>query len=235
MKRVAVLQSNYLPWKGYFDIIRNVDLFVFYDDVQFTKNDWRNRNKILTPRGLEWISVPVGQKISRLIHEVEIPNSSWQKSHYGILTQSYSKAPCFKSYKQFISSVYLEKEWKNLSELNQFLIRSISTEFLGIQTRFDDSRNYSLQGTKEERLISLLKQVGATHYLSGPAGRSYINEDFFLSCGIEVKYQDYSGYPEYPQLYSAFSHQVSIVDLLFNCGEKSSDLIWGWRENRGNS
>lgn len=231
MKRVAVLQSNYLPWKGYFDIIHNVDLFIFYDDVQFTKNDWRNRNKVKTPQGAQWLSIPVGQKISRLIHEVEIPDASWQKAHFKTIEMNYSKSPYFHQYSAFFAQVYLEREWKNLSELNHFLIREISTRFLKIQTQFDDSRNYQMQGAKEERLLSLLEQAGATHYLSGPAARDYIKEESFTSRGVQLSYQDYSGYPEYPQLYPPFTHQVSIIDLLFNCGENSSQMIWGWRDN----
>lgn len=228
MTSVAVLQSNYIPWKGYFDIINDVDLFVFYDDVQFTKNDWRNRNKIMTANGPAWISIPVGQKISRNICDVEISDSSWQRSHWDKLRGSYSKAPHFKTYQTFFEEFYLGKTWTSLSDLNHHLIKEIS-RMLDINVQFDDSRRFGLEGQAQERLLKLLEQVGATSYVSGPAGRNYIEVEQFSSRGIELIYKDYSGYPEYQQMHSPFSHAVSIVDLLFNCGPDSPQKIWGWR------
>ena len=132
MKKVAVLQSNYIPWKGYFDIINDVDEFIFYDDIQFTKNDWRNRNKILTPQGEVWLSVPVGSNENRLIVEVKMNNSDWQRKHFLTLEMAYHKAPFYRRYEEFLKSVYLEKKWQYLYELNRFLIENISREFLGI-------------------------------------------------------------------------------------------------------
>lgn len=229
MKKVAVIQSNYIPWKGYFDIIHDVDQFIFYDDVQFTKNDWRNRNKIKTVNGLAWLTIPVGKRIDRLICEVEMVDDDWRKKHWATVQQAYSRAPYFYVYRDFFEYVYREAQWSNLSSLNHFLISQISREFLGIQTEFRDSREFQAEGEKLDRLIDLLKKTGASLYVSGPSAQAYINADEFQKAGIELIYKDYSGYPEYQQLYPPFEHGVSILDLLFNCGPSAPDFIWGWR------
>ena len=230
MRKVAVIQSNYIPWKGYFDIIHDVDVFVFYDDVQYTKNDWRNRNKIKTNQGLRWLTIPVGSQDNRLICEVELTNIIWARKHWATIKQSYSKAPYFTQYQSFFEYVYNEAKWSSLSELNQFLIRTISSEFLGIKTEFRDSRETCPIGEKLDRLLDLLKKMSATLYLSGPTARGYIDEQRFVEAGIELVYKDYSGYPEYPQLFPPFEHQVSILDVLFNCGPEAPYYIWDWRE-----
>jgi hypothetical protein len=232
LKKVAIIQSNYIPWKGYFDIIHDVDVFVFYDDVQYTKNDWRNRNKIKTDKGGSWITIPVGKHIDRMINEVEIRDDTWQEKHWTVIKAYYSKTPYFEQYQDFFKGVYLESKWTNLSKLNHFLIEKISKDYLGIQTEFRDSREYYAQGEKLERLIDLLIKVEATSYLSGPIARGYIDEKRFRDIGIELIFKDYSGYPEYMQLFPPFEHSVSILDLIFNCGPAAPDYIWGWRENR---
>lgn len=230
MKKVAVIQSNYIPWKGYFDIIHDVDQFVFYDDVQYTKNDWRNRNKIKSKQGLHWLTIPVGSRNERLIYEVELDDFSWTKKHWETLKQSYSKAPYFHNYKDFFESFYLGFRWTNLSVMNQYLIKTISKDLLGINTDFKDSREFHPQGQKLDRLIDLLLKVKTDLYISGPTARDYINEDRFRDAGIKIVYKDYSGYPEYPQMFPPFEHAVSILDMLFNCGIQTPDYIWGWRE-----
>lgn len=230
MKKVAILQSNYIPWKGYFDIINDVDLFIFYDDVQYTKNDWRNRNLIMTPQGPQWLSIPVGQEINRLVCDVMIPKNSWANKHLKTLQQNYSRAPYYESIRKFIDGIYLGRTWDNLSELNHYLIEKISRQYLGTTTEFSDSLEYQLHGSRQERLLGLLAQVGATSYLSGPAARSYIIEEDFSRAGIELIYKDYSGYPEYPQSYPPFTHNVSILDLLFHTGPDAPWYIWGWRD-----
>lgn len=231
MLKVAVIQSNYLPWKGYFDIINDADLFVFYDDVQFTKNDWRNRNRIKTSSGITWLTVPTGASINRLIFEVVLSDKSWQAKHWSQLKQHYSRAPHFRRYEAFFEDVYLGHSWERLSDLNQHLIVFIAREFLGIRTRMEDSRRIAPTGAKLERLIDLLKKVGAERYISGPSARAYIDESRFVDCGIELVYKDYSGYPEYPQFHPPFEHGVSIIDLLFHTGPNAPWYIWGWRES----
>ncbi len=224
-KKVAIVQSNYIPWKGYFDIINKADLFIFYDDVQFTKNDWRNRNRIKTPREVIWLTIPCGARISRLIHEVEIKDFSWQKRHWKSITQNYEKAPFFRLYKEFLEDFYLRKKWLNLSELNQYLIKHIARHFLNIKTVIDDSRNYALSKKKGERVLELLKRVNAAEYISGPSARNYLDESLFRKEGIVLTWMDYSGYPEYPQLYGDFVHEVSIIDLIFNVGPEATKYM----------
>jgi hypothetical protein len=231
MPRVAVIQSNYLPWKGYFDIIHDAELFVFYDDVQFTKNDWRNRNRIKTSSGLAWLTIPTGPDSNRLICEVVLRDPDWHARHWDILRQHYRRAAHFHRYEAFFKDIYLGQRWERLSDLNQHLITRISRELLGIQTPFDDSRRLAPSGTKLERLIDLLVKCGAREYVSGPAARAYIDERRFSEAGITLTYKDYSGYPEYPQFHPAFEHSVSIVDLLFHTGPDAPWYIWGWRDS----
>jgi len=228
--KVAIIQSNYIPWKGYFDVIHDVDLFIFYDDVQFTNRDWRNRNKIKTSQGRKWITVPVGENSNRLIFEVGIKDSQWQYKHYNAFKHHYSKAPFYKKYLSFLEYIYLEKKWQNLSMLNQYLIKFISREFLGIKTKFEDSRKYNTITKKQEKIIELLKKSGASTYISGPAARSYIEENAFQQAGIELIWKDYSNYPEYPQFFLPFEHSVTILDLLFHTGHDAPYYIWGWRQ-----
>jgi WbqC-like protein family len=232
MKRVAVIQSNYIPWKGYFDIIHDVDLFVFLDDVQFTSRDWRNRNKIKTARGPQWLTIPTGSDRNRLIHEVTLSDHAWQSAHWATIAQLYAAAPEFKRYREFFRDAYLGRQWTNLSAMNQHLIEAISTTFLEITTQFADSRAYAPEGSKQHRLIDILTKVQATHYLSGPTAREYLDAAAFEAAGIELVYKSYDGYPEYPQLHPPFEHAVSILDLLFNVGPRAPEFIWGWRERQ---
>jgi hypothetical protein len=231
MNTVAVLQSNYIPWKGYFDIIHDADVFIFYDDVQYTKNDWRNRNRIKRPDGVSWLTIPTGTNLNRLICEVALNDSDWAIRHWTIIRDSYSRAPHFKAYKDFFEHVYLGTKWQSLSELNQFLIKKIASQFLGMTTVFKDSREYSATGQKLERLIDLVKQAKADVYVSGPAAKDYIDETRFREEGVALKYKSYSGYPEYPQAHPPFEHAVSILDLLFQVGPDAPYFIWGWRQD----
>ena len=228
--KVAAIQSNYIPWKGYFDLIHDVDLFVFYDDNQYTSRDWRNRNRIKTADGAQWLTIPVGHDRDRLIHDVAIPDPAWQAKHLQSLTQNYGKCPHFLRYKPWLEHVYLERRWENLSEFNQHVTKHIAREFLGITTQFEDSRQYAAQGLKLERMIDLVLKTGATQYLSGPAARDYILPGSFEKHGIALQWKDYGAYPEHPQRFPPFEHGVSILDLLFNTGPDAPWYIWGWRE-----
>lgn len=229
MKTVVILQSNYIPWKGYFDLIHDADEFIFYDDVQFTSRDWRTRNRIKTPNGVEWITVPVGADRERLICEVEIKDASWQLKHWKTIQQNYGKCPHFNRYKAYFEDVYLGKKWGNLSELNQSLIRTISRDLLGIATEFHDAREYHASGQKLDRILELVTKAEADCYISGPAAKDYIEPARFADLGVELVWKDYSGYPEYPQRFASFEHGVSIIDLLFNAGPDAGWYIWGWR------
>ncbi len=217
-KKVGMTQSNYIPWKGYFDYINSVDEFYFYDDVQYTKQDWRNRNKIKTSGGTEWLSVPAGSKRNRLICEVQLNQHDWQKSHWGKIRQSYQKAPYFKMYKEFFDDIYLGTTWTNLSEMNQAMTQKIANEILGITTKFGDSREYNLTGEKADRYIPMLQEIGCTTYLSGPSAKDYLTEEMMADAGIKLEWMSYEGYPEYPQLHPPFEHTVTVLDLIFNTG-----------------
>jgi hypothetical protein len=217
VKKLAIVQSNYIPWKGYFDLIAAVDEFILYDDVQFTKNDWRNRNKIKTPRGLEWLSIPVGQDISRRIRDVELPDRRWQGKHWKTLDANYRRAAHFAEVAAVLEPLYLERSHSRLSALNREFI-DVICRYLGISTRITYSWDYELVDGKTDRLVSLAEQAGASEYVSGPSAKHYIDERAFATQGLKLTWFDYAGYPEYPQLWGEFSHEVSILDLLFNCG-----------------
>ena len=229
LKRVAVLQSNYLPWKGYFDIIHDVDMFIFYDDVQYTKNDWRNRNRIKTRNGEQWLTIPVGSGKGLNIDQIDLTQHEWQKRHWRSILQGYAHAPYFDRYVEFFEELYLGRILPNLSELNQFIIRAVSAKFLGMNVLFERSNTYTVLGQRQERLLNLLQQVGATDYVSGPSGRAYIDDSEFVKRGINLRYKSYDNYPAYRQQSNPFNHCVSIVDLLFMTGEDAPSYIWGWR------
>ena len=224
-KRVALLQSNYIPWKGYFDIIGMVDVFIFHDDLQYTKGDWRNRNKIKTQGGVKWLTIPCGTDENRLICQVELKDHKWQKDHWNKIVGAYARSEHFEEYKEFFREMYLGKEWKNLSEMNQYMIKKIATEILGITTKFEDTRDYILQGVKADRVMELVKKAGATTYLSGSAAKDYLSPEDFEKAGIELEWMDYSGYPEYTQPFPPFEHAVSIIDLIFNEGPNAKQYL----------
>ncbi|PKO91306.1 MAG: hypothetical protein CVU15_10625 [Betaproteobacteria bacterium HGW-Betaproteobacteria-1] len=220
MKKVAILQSNYIPWKGYFDMIAAVDEFILYDDMQFTKNDWRNRNKIKTPQGLQWLTIPVGQDINRRIRDVTL-DPRWQSKHWKTLEANYRRASHFEEIAEWLKPLYLSVEYSHLSQVNRTFIEAICS-YLGIKTKISNSWDYSLIDGKTERVVDLCVQAGGGEYISGPAARDYIDEDLFNNKNIELTWFDYKGYPEYSQLWGNFDHGVSILDLLFNCGSNSA-------------
>jgi len=231
MKRVAILQSNYIPWKGYFDIIHDVDTFIFYDDVQYTARDWRNRNRIKTESGPQWLTVPVGSDRDRLIRDVVLPvGSAWTAEHWRRIERAYQNAPFFARYRPYFEAFYLKRSWRSLSELNQALIVGISRDLLGVTTRFEQSADYGLTSSKGERILELLAKTGADGYVSGPSARAYLSGEQCAAAGVTVMWKDYGGYPEYPQLHGAFQHDVTILDLLFHTGPSAAWHIWGWRE-----
>jgi len=224
-KIVAISQSNYIPWKGYFDMINMADEFVFYDDVQYTHQDWRNRNKIKTAKGVEWLSIPTGKNQNRLIYQVQIKDHSWQKQHWGKILHNYRMTPYFKDYKELFEEIYLNQVWTNLSDLNQHIIKKISIDILDIKTKFNDSRNFTLLGKKENRYIPLIKELRATEYLSGPSAKNYLTNDMLEKDGIKLTWLDYSSYTEYTQQFPPFRHDVSILDLIFNEGPNSKKYM----------
>lgn len=220
MKKVAILQSNYIPWKGYFDMIAAVDEFILYDDMQYTRRDWRNRNQIKTPQGRQWLTVPVKVKGKYLqtIRETEVDGLSWARSHWKSLHQNYRRAPHFSDVASILEPLYLQCQETHLSVLNRSLLEVICT-YLGIRTKISNCWDYSQMEGKTARLVDLCSQAKATIYVSGPAAKGYLNEELFFEYGIAVEWLDYQGYQEYPQLWGSFVHEVTILDLLFNCGK----------------
>jgi len=225
-KSAAILQSNYIPWKGYFDQINAVDEFILYDDVQYTKNDWRNRNRIKSSHGLLWLTIPVGTsgRWPLPIRDVEVNPDVWAEKHWKTLSQSYAKAGSFRTLAPQFEAVYASLTERTLSDVNYRFI-AVVCGLLGIQTRITRSMDYRLVDGRNERLVDLCRQVGADIYLSGPSARAYLDESLFEASGIEVRYADYSGYPEYEQPHPPFEHAVSIVDLLFSEGAKARQFM----------
>lgn len=225
-KKVAVVQSNYIPWKGYFDLIAAVDEFILYDDMQYTRRDWRNRNQIKTPQGLQWLTVPVKVKgkYHQTIRETEIEDVDWAKTHWKSLCQNYRRAKHFEAIARELEPLYLQTQHSHLSQLNRMLIEWVCSK-LGIKTKISNSWDYELIDGKTERLVDLCAQAGANEYISGPTARGYIDETIFGERGIKLTWFDYTGYPEYPQLWGDFIHTVSILDLLFNCGNEAPQYM----------
>jgi hypothetical protein len=233
MKRVAIVQSNYIPWKGYFDIIAAVDEFILHDDIQFTKNDWRNRNLIKTGQGKKWITIPVNLRSSHQnINAVTVADRQWPIRHWRKISSHYRTAPYFSHYKGYFEKLFLGTTEHYLSQINyRFLCAAL--EILGLTTRITWSTDYApISGRSTERVVNLCRAAGATHYLSGPAAKAYLQIEQFAEARIDLEYIDYAGYPEYPQLYPPFDHAVSIIDLILMCGPRAPYYIWGWREAR---
>ncbi len=219
MKKVAIVQSNYIPWKGYFDLIAAVDEFILFDDMQYTRRDWRNRNQIKTPQGVQWLTVPVKVKgkYHQTIRETEIDGTEWAMAHWKAWAQNYRHAACFEQIAPWLEPLYRDASCDSISQLNRRFIEAICS-YLGITTTITNSWNYTLLDGKSERLADLCRQAGADEYVSGPAAKDYIDSAAFTDCGLRLTWFDYAGYPEYPQLWGEFTHGVSILDLLFNCG-----------------
>jgi len=222
--RVGIIQPNYLPWRGYFDFINQVDLFILLDDVQYTERDWRNRNLIRSSQGLQWISVPViHTSRSQLINETRIDYSQkWADKQLQTLKHSYGKTLYFDKYIDKLRAI-LNTEYPSISTLDTELIAWVCSE-LDITTPLVHSSELHVSGSKTDRLINILKQVGGTAYLSGPAAKDYLDVDMFRKEKIALEYKTYS-YKEYPQLHSGFVGNVSIIDLLFNCGINSGEYL----------
>jgi len=232
-KKIAVLQSNYIPWKGYFDIIDSVDEFIIYDTVQYTKRDWRNRNRIKTDKGIVWLTIPVNVKgkFEQKIQEVSVQDGKWALKHWKSIAQNYSRAQYFNKYKDVFEGLYIRaSEMNNLSEINKLFITGINN-VLGISTVIKPSSGFSITGKKSDAIISICKQAGANVYLSGPAAKCYIDENLFTDENIQVEWMSYDFYREYNQLYGQFDHYVSVLDLIFNTGEKAIDYIRNKEKN----
>lgn len=226
MKKIAILQSNYIPWKGYFDLINMVDEFILYDDMQYTRRDWRNRNKIQTPNGLLWLSIPVEVKgkYFQKINETKVSEKDWAKKHWQSIKSNYSKAKYFKEYKDVFEELYMACDEEYLSQINYKFIVAIC-EILGITTKIRWSSEFELIDGQTEKLLGICKDCNADVYISGPAAQDYFDDELAKKENIRVEWMDYSGYKEYEQLFAPFEHGVSILDLIFNEGYNATKFM----------
>lgn len=219
-RRVAILQSNYIPWKGYFDIIRQCDEFIIYDEVQYTRRDWRNRNRIKTADGLQWLTIPVDVKgkYTQRIDETTINDPAWSTQHWQRIRQSYARTKYFRELSPGFEELFNSLNVPLLTDVNERLIRAIC-QLTGIQTPIVRSTAYPTStDDPTQRLLDICIQARATEYLSGPAAQDYLDTGRFEAAGVKVAWMDYRGYPEYPQLHPPFEHGVTMLDLLFNVG-----------------
>lgn len=227
MRKVAIIQSNYIPWKGYFDFIASVDTFILFDSVQYTRRDWRNRNKIKTAQGLSWLTVPVEAKgrYHQAINEVMIAEEDWAQKHWRSIEGSYRRAPHFEAEAGWIEDLYrAAASDRMLSGMNERFLRAICKR-LGITTEILRCEDFELLDDRSARLAHLCAQVGGDIYVSGPAAQAYLDEAPFKDRGLSLEWFDYRGYPEYAQLWGPFEHGVTVLDVIFNCGPDSARAI----------
>lgn len=229
---MAIVQSGYIPWKGYFDIIRSADEFFLLDNVQYTRRDWRNRNLIYTAAGLAWLTIPVEVRgrYHQTIGETRVADRQWARKHWSTITHNYRRAPFFEQYAGAFGRAYgTAGSMQLLSQVNLLFIELINS-ILGITTPVITLPSSSAGEDKNQRLVSICLDAGAGEYLTGPSAKAYIDEQLFAASGIRIVWADYSGYPEYPQLHTPFQHGVSIIDLLFNTGSEAvsymKDSVW---------
>jgi hypothetical protein len=223
---VAAHQPQYLPWLGYFDKIDKADIFVLLDTVQFKKNEWQNRNKIKTAQGWQWLTVPVTYKYPQLINEVMINNRvNWQHKHRQALLSNYKKAPYYDDIEDKLRDI-LSSSWEYISELNIEALKRL-VAVLGIDTEiYVASELGAFPEDPDERLVAITKHFDAGMYLAGIGGKGYMNLDTYKKSGVEVIFQDFK-HPVYGQLFGEFEPFMSIVDLIFNHGDKSLTILRG--------
>jgi len=228
--KLAIIQPSYIPWRGYFHQIQKADVFMFYDDVQYDKHGWRNRNRVKTANGTIWLTIPVAARGNVVectpINEIRCAGRSWRRKHWATLQQSYGRTPHFERYAPLLESFYAQSE-ERLAELTIELTRTLARELGIADTRLVRSSELSgIEGAGTDRLIVLLRAVGADHFISGPTARAYIDEAKLADAGVTLEYMRYE-YPEYEQWYPPYDPHVSILDLLFMQGESAGDYIWG--------
>lgn len=224
--KIGIIQPNYFPWRGYWDFIKESDIFILHSDLQYTKSDWRNRNRIKTSQGLRWMTVPVHYNhTAQLICETKIDNSTlWSVAHERLIEDNYRAAPYWRDAKLILGQSCFGD---SLSQLNRTAI-GVICGYLGIKTPLLDSRQFNLDPAlrKTERILAICKALGATTYLSGPAAKVYLDEDLLRRNGIVPEYKTYD-YPEYPQLHGRFDGNLSVLDLIANVGPDAPFYIWG--------
>jgi hypothetical protein len=226
MSKVAIVQSNFIPWKGYFDLIAYVDAFVIYDDMQYTRRDWRNRNKIKTPSGPQWLTMPVNTKgkYYQKINETTVSNPEWGIEAWKKIEYNYSRSTYFNEISLQLQDLFINPKSLYLSQINKSFIGRTNS-YLGIKTVMYDSGEFLLKGERSEKLMNIVKDIGGRCYVSGPSAKGYLDVSLFRSNGLTVEWFDYTGYPSYQQLWGEFIHELSVIDLLFNCGPNSPEYL----------
>ena len=222
---LCVLQPGYLPWLGFFDQMRRCDIFICYDDVQYDKHGWRNRNRIKSPKGPHWLTVPVRHKGLGWpkIKEIEIDNQTgWARKHVGTIRQFYAEAPYVNQYLPMLEEL-LMKPWVLLVDLDLAVIEMMSG-WLGLKGRVVRSSSLGIEGAQSERLYKLCKHFGVNRYLSGDSARNYLDLDLFERNNVSVIWQQYQ-HPVYPQQHGEFVPYLSALDLVLNCGPESGRIL----------
>lgn len=225
--KTAILQPSYIPWKGVFDMINKVDHFVFYDDVQFTKKTWRNRNRIKTNQGPKWLTIPVmtaGLRFQSIVDTQIDVSRDWQRAHYRSILHNYNSAKYFDRYRSVIEEIYVGRTWKNLADLNIYTTQLLA-EVLEINVNWVRSSRLNIQGSRHgDRAAKICAELGSSILLNGPTSLQYIDPQILQDHEISLEIMNYD-YPKYDQLHGDFVHEVSVVDLLLNCGPDSLDYL----------
>jgi hypothetical protein len=224
-RTVVVLQPGYLPWLGFFDQMRRSDVFVYYDDVRFDKHGWRNRNRVKSPAGPQWLTVPVLHhgKGQPLITETLIDaRSDWPRKHIGTLRQNYARAPYVKQYLPELEEL-LNRPWTHIVELDIAVV-DLMAGWLKLAPTVVRASALDIGGSQSERLVNFCVHFGAQRYFTGSAARDYLDVEAFERRGIEVVWQEYQ-HPVYPQQYGPFVPYLSAIDLLLNCGDDSARIL----------
>ena len=221
---IGILQPGYLPWLGFFEQLYKSDVFVIYDDVQYDKNGWRNRNRIKTANGIQWLTVPVTLKFQDYIKDVHIDNkTNWRKKHISALKLNYAKSPYLKNYIPIFEEAYA-REWEMLIDLDMFFIEKLALAIGIEEKKIIKASDLKIEGGRIDRLMKICKHCGADIFYEGAAGTNYINAEDFASQGIKVEFQDYK-HPVYSQPYGDFVPYMSAIDMLFNCGPESLSTL----------
>ncbi len=225
MRAVAIMQPNYLPWRGYFSLISQADTFVWLDNVQYTKNDWRNRNQIFTRSGKQWLTIPVQTKgLKTLIKDVKVADKRWNIKHWKAIRQNYSKARFYPENKDFFEELFRNSNYEFLLDICCLFVSEISSH-LGLDSNFMFASEIESSEEKNERLLDICSELNASQYISPPASKAYIDESLFRDRGIELSFLDYSKLEVYPNFHSHKDIYLSVIDLIFNIGPNSKDYL----------
>ena len=227
-KRISIIQSCYIPWKGFFDLISRCDEYVIFDQAQFVKGHWHNRNRIKTRDGIKWLTIPVNTsgRLGQAIEDVEI-STRWAERHWAAIELAYRSAAHFNQFEPLVRNWYeAADKQKRLTDINTIFLQGIAT-LLGLATHFTRDTSYPAIGSKTERLLNIIRSAGANYYLSGPSARTYLDEALLRSAGVTTEWMAYEGYRHYEQLHGRFEHAVSALDLLFNTGKAAAELYRG--------